>query len=157
MFKLDVIQSGGTSKMLGLDDLVRKMSAQGWRVTDQRKTLAQIFLDTQSYLTPREVYEKMGQHYRGLSYDTVYRNLRSMAEIGLIEQASIDYVVKFKLQCAEFHHHHHFICVKCEKTFPFVFCPMDAAPPIPHQFKVLSHKFEVYGLCKDCDEEPSIE
>lgn len=141
--------------MMRLDDLVRKMSEHGWRVTDQRKTLAQIFLETQSYLTPREVYERMGRHYAGLSYDTVYRNLRSMAEIGLIEQATLDDVVKFKLHCAEHHHHHHLICVKCEKTFSFVFCPLDHAPPMPDQFTALSHKFEVYGLCKDCNQEPA--
>ncbi len=136
-----------------LDELVRKMSNHGWRVTDQRKSLAEMFLYSDAYLTPREVYERLGTKYPGLSFDTVYRNLRLMAEIGIIEQASLDDTVKFKLHCAEAHHHHHLICLKCEKTFSFVFCPMDFASDLPAGFSVMAHKFEVYGHCKDCKQE----
>ena len=133
-----------------LDDVVRKMSEHGWRVTDQRRSLALIFLHAKTYLTPREVYEKMGPQYPGLSFDTVYRNLRLMAEIGIIEQASFDDTIKFKLHCDEHHHHHHMICLRCEQTFSFVFCPMDFVTEMPKAFRVQSHKFEVYGICGDC-------
>lgn len=135
-----------------LTDLLAKMSEHGWRVTDQRKTLAEMFLHAASYMTPREVYARMVQQYPGLSFDTVYRNLRLMADIGLIEQASLDDTVKFKLHCQEHVHHHHLICVTCEKTFSFVYCPMDYAPALPAGFKVHAHKFEVYGVCADCEQ-----
>ncbi len=134
-----------------LRELVKKMSNHGWRVTDQRKSLAELFLRTKTYLTPREVYDCMETLYPGLSFDTVYRNLRLMAEIGIIEQASLDDTVKFKLHCDEHHHHHHLICLKCEKTFSFVFCPMDYVEHLPVDFTVMSHRFEVYGMCKSCE------
>jgi Fur family zinc uptake transcriptional regulator len=136
-----------------LEEIVRKMSEHGWRVTDQRRTLATIFLESAHYLTPREVYEEMCKTYRGLSFDTVYRNLRLMADIGIIEQISLDDTIKFKLHCAEHDHHHHLICVNCEQTFSFVFCPMDFARDFPNGFQVLSHKFEVYGRCQQCSQE----
>ncbi len=129
------------------------MSNHGWRVTEQRRSLAAIFLGSKQYLTPREVYRTMELQYPGLSFDTVYRNLRLMAEIGIIEQATFDDTVKFKLHCDEHVHHHHLICVSCEQTFPFVFCPMDFVHNLPEEFEVHSHKFEVFGMCRTCRSE----
>ncbi len=48
------------------------------------------------------------------------------------------------------HHHHHLICVNCEKTLPFDYCPMDRGLELPGNYKVLRHRFEVYGICESC-------
>lgn len=50
-----------------MEDIIRRMSSQGLRITDQRKTLAKLFSETQGYLAPKEVYEYMGKSYTGLS------------------------------------------------------------------------------------------
>lgn len=44
----------------------------------------------------------------------------------------------------------HLICIQCEKTIPFVYCPMDGVTGLPEQFAAVKHKFEIYGYCKDC-------
>lgn len=93
----------------------------------------------------------MGKTYSGLSFDTVYRNLRVMQELGVLEQVIFEDGVKFKAHCSEDHHHHHMICLKCQKTYPIIFCPMQLADA-PEQFQVVDHKFEVFGYCKDCAE-----
>lgn len=63
----------------------------------------------------------MGKTYSGLSFDTVYRNLRVMQELGVLEQVIFEDGVKFKAHCSEDHHHHHMICLKCQKTYPIIF------------------------------------
>ncbi|HUC90880.1 MAG TPA: Fur family transcriptional regulator [Paenibacillus sp.] len=125
------------------------MSAQGLRITDQRKTLAKLFADTPGYLSPKAVYDYMGRFYSGLSFDTVYRNLRVLDELGVLEQVVFEDGVKFKLHCRGHDHHHHMICLQCGKTYPISYCPMDQTEA-PDDFKVLKHKFEVFGYCKDC-------
>ncbi|MEK3881579.1 Fur family transcriptional regulator [Paenibacillus sp. PL2-23] len=138
--------------MQTVEEIVGRMSSRGLRVTDQRKTLAKLFADTPGYLSPKDVYEYMGKTYSGLSFDTVYRNLRVMEELGVLEQIMFEDGVKFKLHCREEHHHHHMICLQCGHTYPITFCPMEQTA-IPQDFRVVKHKFEVFGYCKDCAQE----
>lgn len=137
-----------------VEEIVARMSNRGLRVTDQRKTLAKLFADTPGYLSPKDVYEYMGKTYTGLSFDTVYRNLRVMEELGVLEQVMFEEGVKFKLHCREEHHHHHMICLQCGHTYPITFCPMEQTS-VPQDFRVVKHKFEVFGYCKDCAQEES--
>ncbi|RJE89920.1 transcriptional repressor [Paenibacillus sp. 1011MAR3C5] len=135
-----------------MEEIVGRMSSRGLRVTDQRKTLAKLFADTPGYLSPKDVYEYMGKTYSGLSFDTVYRNLRVMEELGVLEQVVFEEGVKFKLHCREEHHHHHMICLQCGHTYPITFCPMEQTS-VPQDFRVVKHKFEVFGYCKSCEQE----
>jgi Fur family zinc uptake transcriptional regulator len=134
------------------NEIIEAMSKTGMRITEQRKTLAKLFTEADKSLTPKEVYEYMEKQYSGLSFDTVYRNLRLMHELGVLEQFVFEDGVRFKLRCATDRHHHHLICLECEKTVSIDFCPMNVRPELPDQFKVVGHKFELYGYCQDCYE-----
>lgn len=135
---------------MNVDDITAMMSREGFRVTDQRRTLAKIFVEHDGYLSPKEVYDQMGRVYSGLSFDTVYRNLRILHEMNVLEQFVFEDGVKFRVRCGEKHHHHHLICIECEKTVPIVYCPMDHMIEEMHDFEIVKHKFEIFGYCKDC-------
>ncbi|MGG6309740.1 Fur family transcriptional regulator [Paenibacillus macerans] len=136
--------------MLSTEEIIKVMSSRGLRITDQRKSLAKLFAERDGYLTPKDVYDYMGKQYSGLSFDTVYRNLRVMEELGVLEQVMFEDGLKFRAGCSsEGHHHHHMICLQCEKTYPIHFCPMPLTDA-PEQFQVVKHKFEVFGYCKNC-------
>ncbi|QJC51960.1 transcriptional repressor [Paenibacillus albicereus] len=140
--------AGGTAK-----EIVDAMARGGWRITEQRRRLAEIFAGCEGYLSPKDVYEAMTVHYPGVSFDTVYRNLRLMSEMGVLEQFySMDAGLKFKAACNH-HHHHHLICTNCEKTLTFDYCPMEQEMRLPGNFKIMNHRFEVYGLCEGCQSE----
>jgi len=132
------------------EQIIQLMSEQGLRITEQRRTLAELFAGTDGYLTPKDVYELMAQRYSGLSFDTVYRNLRILHEMDVLEQFVFEDGIKFRAHCQEAHHHHHVICLHCGTTIPFVFCPMEGISGIPNGFTVVRHKFEVYGYCEAC-------
>ncbi|GIP37638.1 zinc-specific metallo-regulatory protein [Paenibacillus sp. J31TS4] len=135
------------------DEIVRMMGKQGMRITDQRRTLAELFAGAAGYLTPKDVYDSMNKTYPGLSFDTVYRNLRLMHEMGVLEQFVFEDGIKFRLHCQENHHHHHVICLNCERTYPVVYCPMQEIPGMPEGFQAVKHKFEIFGYCKDCKQD----
>ncbi|AOZ91485.1 Fur family transcriptional regulator [Paenibacillus crassostreae] len=137
--------------MLSTEQIIEVMAGQGLRITDQRKTLAKLFGENSDFLSAKEVYEYMGKKYSGLSFDTVYRNLRVMEELDVLEQIVFEDGVKFKVNCSEGHHHHHMICLQCQKTYPITFCPMNLTDT-PEQFQVVKHKFEVFGYCQDCQQ-----
>jgi Fur family zinc uptake transcriptional regulator len=131
------------------EDIMQQMSRKGLRITEQRRTMVKLFDGASGYLTPKEVYEHMQRVYPGLSFDTVYRNLRLLLDMDVVEQILFEDGVKFMLRCEEQHHHHHMICLQCEKTLPIRFCPMTGTN-VPDDFQVVKHKFEVFGYCGDC-------
>ncbi|PZD96168.1 transcriptional repressor [Paenibacillus sambharensis] len=133
-------------------EMIAIMSRSGMRITDQRRTLARIFSDTDAFLSPKDVYDLMRDKYPGVSFDTVYRNLRMLSEMGALEQFYfMEGGLKFKGSCIS-HHHHHLICLNCEKTLSFEYCPMDQQLKLPGSFKIVSHRFEVYGICDECQQ-----
>ncbi len=142
------------SNAIGLstyEHILKEMEEKNLRITEQRKTIARWFADQSGFVTPRVVYEHMTQHHSGLSFDTVYRNLRTLVSLGILEQFERADGVKFRLHCDSHHaHHHHFICTSCESIFPLDFCPMDTKIRVPEHFFVSGHRFEVFGLCSDC-------
>ncbi|MDF2646597.1 MAG: Fur family transcriptional regulator [Paenibacillus sp.] len=135
-----------------LKQVVDAMSRYGLRITDQRRTLARIIVTDDSYLSPKDVYEQMRSEYPSLSFDTVYRNLRLLSEMGALEQFYfMDGGLKFK-RCCLTRHHHHLICTSCEKTVPFDYCPMNQPFDLPNNFHIISHRFEIYGVCEECQQ-----
>lgn len=130
--------------------MLKTMSRNGWRVTEQRKTLAKIFADHDGYLSPKDVYDLMTVNYPSVSFHTIYNNLRMLSEMGVLEHFYfMEGGLKFRRSCSS-HHHHHLICVNCEKTISFEFCPMDQGLELPDNYKIVSHRFEVYGICDAC-------
>ncbi|WP_248925718.1 Fur family transcriptional regulator [Paenibacillus hamazuiensis] len=132
-----------------IKEIIAAMANKGWRITDQRRSLATLFAEATGYLSPKDVYEYMRQKYPGVSFDTVYRNLRLLSEMGVLEQFYLNEGVKFRARCHS-HHHHHLICLQCEKTVSFEFCPMKDVPHLPENFQVVNHRFEIFGYCSDC-------
>lgn len=132
-----------------IEDILKAMSSKGWRITDQRRTLARLFAETDGYLAPKDVYEHLRINYPGVSFDTVYRNLRLLNEMGVLEQFYLNDVLKFRARCRT-HHHHHLICMNCEKTITVEYCPMKHMGQLPNHFQVMDHRFEIFGYCSDC-------
>ncbi len=135
------------------DDIIKVMATQGLRITEQRRTIAKLFADAEGYLSPKDVYEYMERIYSGLSFDTVYRNLRMLHEMDVLEQIVFEDGIRFKVHCGGHDHHHHLICLSCEKTIAVEYCPMPLMIGIPEDFQVVKHKFEIFGYCKDCKQE----
>jgi Fur family zinc uptake transcriptional regulator len=138
------------------EEIMQRMSRKGLRITEQRRTMVNLFDGETGYLTPKEVYERMQRSYPGLSFDTVYRNLRLLLDMDVVEQIMFEDGVKFKLSCEELHHHHHMICLQCQKTLPIRFCPMSETD-VPGDFEVVKHKFEVFGYCGECKDTSAIQ
>ncbi|WP_166240882.1 Fur family transcriptional regulator [Paenibacillus turpanensis] len=131
-----------------LQSILRQLEIEGLRITSQRKMLIRILIEQKGFLQTRELYEQMNRMFPGVSYDTIYRNIRMMRDVGVVEQFDFDDGVKFKIACRT-HHHHHLICLGCSKITPLPFCPMTMIK-VPSSFTVVSHKFEVYGYCRRC-------
>jgi Fur family zinc uptake transcriptional regulator len=137
----------------GVERTIQVMSNHGLRITGQRRTLARLFAEASGFLSAKEVYQSLEMKHHGLSFDTVYRNLRLLQELGVLEQFNFEDGMKFRLGCyGHKHHHHHLICMSCDHIYPLDYCPMEHLTNLPAHFQVVKHQFEIYGYCEECQQ-----
>lgn len=122
---------------------------EGYKTTKRRKDILTFFAEADGYRTAKDVNEYMESMYKGISFDTVYRNLHLYDELGILETTELNSEKHFRMNCAQ-HHHHHFICNDCGKTKKINVCPMDDLKNTLANYYVEDHKFEIYGLCPVC-------
>ncbi|MCT8139710.1 transcriptional repressor [Anaerobacillus sp. CMMVII] len=125
------------------------LKEKGYKHTGKREQMLQLFSDQKRYIAAKDVLEAMQNDYPGLSFDTIYRNLSTFVDLGILEMTELDGEKKFRFSCSVKEHHHHIICLTCGKTKHVHLCPMDQLTATP-EFTIVGHKFEVYGYCKNC-------
>jgi Fur family zinc uptake transcriptional regulator len=133
------------------EQIVQMISRSGLRITEQRKSIARLFAETSDLLTPMQVYHYLGSKHPGLSYDTVYRNLKLLQEMRVFEpfynKDGVRFGVNRNPSSAQ---QHHFVCMTCDIVYPFESSSMTAMPQLPAEFKAVIHRHEVLGYCPDC-------
>lgn len=137
-----------------LNQIIQKLNQKGIRVTQQRKKLAFLFLQTHRFLSSVELYSEMSKYYPGLSYNTVYRNVRLFKELNIIEHFSFEDGIRFRINCQE-QDHYHLICLGCETTIPIDFSHQELQIGLPDRFNPVKYKFDIYGYCLECSNENS--
>lgn len=129
------------------------LKRNGLSVTESRKKILELFLDTAGAMAHADIEKNTG-----IAFDrvTVYRTLQTFVDKGIIHQIpTIDNSILYALckqNCQQGHHHDnhvHFICNNCDKTF----CLDDVTVPdvkLPKGFTPAQAAMVVTGVCMDC-------
>ncbi|WP_314059992.1 Fur family transcriptional regulator [uncultured Vagococcus sp.] len=135
-----------------IDLALEKMKEHGFKYTKRREMLLTFLAEADKYTSAKEVYEYMSQQFSGISYDTIYRNLKDFSDMHLLEETEWDGEKKFRFHCDhhEMGHHHHFICTNCGATREIHMCPMDYFKEQLAGCKIEGHRFEIFGKCENC-------
>lgn len=133
-----------------VQEALAKMKAQGYKNTPKRQAMLEVIAKSEKFVSAKEVQETLTKIYKGLSYDTVYRNLYMFVEQGILEMSERNGEKIFLMHHSHHHHHHHFICDICDKITELENCPMDNFAKQLPDFVILGHKFEITGICKEC-------
>jgi Fur family zinc uptake transcriptional regulator len=124
----------------------------GYKKTDKRELILNMFEETDKYLTARDLLDVLKKDHPGMSYDTIYRNLATFVELGILEETELNGERNFRMHCDVDHHHHHFICMECGSVKEVSHCPMEKMEQLLPGYMIEAHKFEIYGKCPDCHE-----
>jgi len=135
-----------------MKDDINNLSASGLRVTNQRMLILDIIRRKKGHLDAEEVYRLAKRRYPRISLSTVYRNLRVLKELGLIdehhfEDAHHHYEVKSNIA------HNHLICTICGKVVEFEYQPdQQVLSEISHGtgFQITGSEMRMRGICPEC-------
>lgn len=133
-----------------IEESMKILKDKGFKMTKKRREILEIFAEDQRYHSAKHIHSTLAEKYPTMSYNTTYRNLYDFVENGLLESTEYNQEQMFRIACDSDHHHHHFICTSCGMTIALEICPMDLIGDSLDGVKVESHRFEVFGLCKDC-------
>lgn len=122
------------------------------RWTKQRKLIVEkLAQEADRYINIVEVDQFLRQTYPGMSHDTIYRNVKEFASLGIVEVRQQKDQMQVKL-CCDHHHHHHFICDVCGRVQEINLPPFDwefLKRQLPGA-KITEHRFELHGVCATC-------
>ncbi|WP_448560802.1 Fur family transcriptional regulator [Trichothermofontia sp.] len=102
--------------------LKAELNERGWRLTPQRETILKIFQDLPkgNHLSAEDLYNLLHEKGEGISLSTIYRTLKLMARMGILRELELAEGHKhYELNQPYPYHHHHLICVRCNKTIEF--------------------------------------
>ena len=70
-----------------INEAIRVLQSHHYRITKQRRSLLEYLCGfKEQYVSITQVTEHMKQLYPGMSYNTVYRNLKDFSELGIIRE-----------------------------------------------------------------------
>ncbi|HOW58813.1 MAG TPA: transcriptional repressor [Candidatus Omnitrophota bacterium] len=128
-----------------------KCRERGLKLTPQRLAIYEAMRYSKEHPSIDMVYQKIKKKFPRISFDTVYRTLITLCDIGLVKPVEgYGYTRRFDPNTGQ---HHHFHCVKCQKIVDFydqTYDRLTAPSKIAPGYKILSKKVVVEGLCPDC-------
>jgi Fe2+ or Zn2+ uptake regulation protein len=130
----------------------KELQAKGCKVTPQRRLILDILSQSESHvMTAEEIVNQARETQPNISASTVYRNLGTLTELGLLKRLdSMGEGWRYELNSG---HHHHLVCLKCHNTVAIDFCPMSKDVRVLAEksgFEVADHSFEIKGYCTNC-------
>lgn len=133
--------------------IIERLKRGGYKITPQRQEIIRCLGSGGHHYSAEEIHRMVRDRFPNISLDTVYRNLSTLKDLGIIEALNFD-DGKCRYELAgDNTHHHHLVCLKCGGSEEFDFCPLKHLDPgllKERDFKVERHSFEIYGYCSRC-------
>jgi len=134
--------------------LQQYLSERGLKQTRQRELIAETFFRTKKHIKIEELLMEVRKVVPSIGYVTVYRTLMLLKECGLAHQRHFGEGQSLFENAGD--HHDHMICIKCGKITEFEDNQIERLQDELAKklnFKIVSHRHEIYGACSRCQEE----
>jgi len=145
------------AETITMDDLKQRLQESQHKLTIQRRTVLQVFIDNPGkHLSAEDVYAILRAKPMDIGLATVYRSLELLAQLNILQR------MEFGDGCSRYeicnmnqdeHQHHHPICMKCGKVIEFFDDILDELEQVVAEkssFKIVDHQVKIFGYCKEC-------
>ena len=123
----------------------------GLAVTHQRQVIYQALMTMRDHPSPELVYEKVRKQIPSISLGTVYKNIKTFVDQGLLREVSLHHG-STRLE-TNLDAHHHLVCIQCKAIVDLDdgdLEPVRLKKRLPRGFSVQRYSVEVIGLCTHC-------
>lgn len=130
------------------------MTGSNFKLTTQRRLILKILLENlHDHPSAEEIYQLVRDQNPRVGLATVYRTLELFCELGILHELNFDNNCRrYELEQGD-HHHHHLICLKCNKIVEFndyILKDLEGDIQSRYDFDVVDHRIKFYGYCSDC-------
>jgi Fur family ferric uptake transcriptional regulator len=136
--------------------LKAELNSRGWRMTPQREIILSVFqeLPEGKHLSAEDLYNLLQEKDEAISLATIYRTLKLMARMGILRELELAEGHKhYEINQPSPHHHHHLICVRCNKTIEFKndsILRAGAKAADKNGYHLLDCQLTIHAVCPTC-------
>jgi Fur family ferric uptake transcriptional regulator len=131
--------------------IIARCEAQGLRLTDQRRTIAQVLETAEDHPDVEELHARAAALDARISIATVYRTVKLLEESGILEKHEFG-DGRARYEDADRDHHDHLIDIQTGDVIEFVDPEIEAlqeAIAARLGYRLVGHRLELYALRKD--------
>jgi len=136
-----------------MNDIKKMLRSKGLRVTPQRELIYRLLLESKAHPTADYVYREVRKTFPAISFNTVYKTVRSLEESGLLQRFNTgDNIYHYDANVSP---HPHLICLHCGRVDDMDDFPDDlegyilkSARSSPGKIQYVNLHF--YGCCHRC-------
>ena len=135
-----------------MDTITKTFKEKKLKLTPQRIAVYKYLQSTCDHPSAEVIYKSLQEDYPTMSLATVYKALKTLAEVELINEFNVG-EGNFRYD-ANLSDHAHIQCVNCSKVEDFTGIDLNALDREAENlsnFKILNRKLYFYGLCSKCD------
>jgi Fe2+ or Zn2+ uptake regulation protein len=133
-------------------DLVERVRARGWRMSAQRRVVAEVLRGDHVHMTAEEVFERAHARLDEISQATVYNTLRELVAMGELRVLLGDDGLK-RYDPNVLEPHHHLLCSRCQRMLdvhPSGVEQVELAERERHGFVLEAVEVVFRGRCPEC-------
>jgi Fur family peroxide stress response transcriptional regulator len=119
--------------------------------THQRHTIYEALVSRPGHYSPEEIYLRVKQQLPSISLATVYKNLKTFVQAGMLRDVS-HHQGPWRVD-ANANPHHHLVCTRCYSITDLELNsigPVKMRGNLPQGFRLEKFSVEVQGVCKAC-------
>jgi Fur family peroxide stress response transcriptional regulator len=129
---------------------------RGLAFTHQRQVIYEAILASRDHPTPEAVYAEVRKRIPAISLGTVYKNIKTFLDAGLLRELSLHHG-SLRLD-ANLETHHHLVCRVCRSIMDLADDQVEPARirgKLPRGFRVQRQSVEIIGVCASCAQKQS--
>ena len=134
-----------------MDQIAAIFKEKKLKLTPQRLAVYNYLMNTTTHPSADAIYTDIHVQYPTMSLATVYKALKTLVEVGLVQEINVG-EGNFRYDGTSYPHPH-LQCLKCGKVDDFNGRNLDNLNSLAQEntdYKIVSNKVYFYGYCKDC-------
>ena len=138
------------------DAFKAELHDRGCRMTPQREVILQTFKELPEgiHASAEDLHSLLQKRGESIGLSTIYRNLKLMSQLGILRELDLaDGQKKYEINQPLPYHHHHMVCVRCNKTIEFrqdSMLKIGAQTAAQAGYQLLDCQFFIHAICPSC-------